>query len=310
MKKTLICICRGGLANRLKPLSSCYTLAKQANRNLAIIWKADSQCGATFSDLYQNPINNTTYKELFKADSIKLYTDQEKVIEYGFSECIRMIQEYESSPISRTAEAISDRHEVVVVYGNDYLSGTRGSELQAFFDWLKPTDEINHKIVKSIETFGINRNLVGVHARGSDFGYPVDFYLQRMWAERRKKPSTRFFVTSDTEEYEKRILREFPGTIINSKSAYAERRDSKVGWTTENIHRSGASVSEAIVDLHLLAATNFKIYNPYSSFAHVVNMMSHGIDERFTPPEKNLRQAVTKKLVNSIARMYKLVLGR
>lgn len=306
--KILICVCRGGLANRLKPLASCFALARRSGRALAIDWTADSHCQASFSELYQNEIGNVGFDWVQQAESLKLYADRNSVEEWNFTELVRIIEQHDFSQLSRACEIASDPHEAVVVYGNDFLEGVIASDLREFFDWLTPIQSIRERIGAVCADLGIGRSLVGVHARGSDFGASVESYLTRMRELRKRTPNVRFFVASDTEEFERAILREFPDTITNAKSAYVERRNPGDVWSTANINRSAASVAEAIVDMHLLAETDFRIYNPYSSFAHVVNFMSHGVIERFpssrVPPLREATRRFVSAAVKRIKRLF------
>lgn len=277
----IVCICRGGLANRLKPLASCHSFARETGRTLAVNWPADGHCGAAFSDLYGNPIREITFDTIFRARSLKLYADLPFVRGLGFAELLRMIEEFDSAPLSRTSEIPADSQELIVVYGNDYLEGVNPDFFHGFFESLQPVEKISRTIHLAREELGINREIIGVHARGTDFGSPVESYLRQMKEEKQRNPGARFFVCSDSLDYEQRILSEFPDTILHAKNAYAEKLDKTNGWSMENIKRSGGSVADAVVDMHLLAASDFRIYNPYSSFAHVVNLMAHGKIERF-----------------------------
>lgn len=304
----IVCVCRGGLANRLKPLAACFALAKRTGRELAINWSLDSHCQASFQDLYQNSIHSIGFEQVMESPSIKLYADRKAVETWSFTELSRIIAEYDFAPLSQTNEMLTDTQEMIVVYANDYLPEASATELKAFFDTLQPVNAIRVKIEQTCSALGINRSLTGVHARGSDFGAPVELYLQRMRDERQKKTNLRFFVSSDTREYEQRILREFPDTIVYEKAAYVERNDSGQDWSTANILRSAASVAEAIVDMHLLAATDFKIYSPYSSFAHVVNMMSNGNIQTFPAPSATNSIGLISRILRSFVRRTRKLL--
>jgi hypothetical protein len=302
----IICICRGGLANRLKPLASCYALARRTGRDLKISWAVDSHCQVRFSDLYKNTLENITFQELKSLSLIKLYADRETIEQWKIQELIEIMRNHDYSPLSLAREIPFDHHDTIAVYANDYLTDINPVEIKEFFDWLLPVGSIRRRIEERKIGLGISRDFVGVHARGSDFCFPVEAYMELMWHELRINPAVRFFVCSDTEEYEQRILHEFPTAITNPKIAYAERKDSATNWSTANICRSPESVAEAIVDMHLLAATDFKIYNPYSSFAHVVRMMSNGVVERFPAPDGAKRCWLPGRMFRFVMRCLKI----
>jgi hypothetical protein len=284
------------LANRLKPLSSCFALAKKTNRRIGINWSVDSHCGARFDQLYSNRVDDFSLDWLQNQKSISLYADKNIINNGWFKELNAIGEKFGIIPLAKAPQIISEQSDVVIIYHNDYLEGCTAGECKEFFDWLCPTRGISDKIAEAKKHLNLDKSFVGVHARGSDFGGSMNIYLELMRKEYAQNRQVKFFVCSDSREYEEGLAKEFPHTYSYKKRAYVSRLDEKDDWKSSNINRSSESVMEAVVDLYLLAATNFKIYNTYSSFAHVTNMMSSGIMERFPAAENQQGKSLVARL--------------
>ena len=290
--RILVCLGRGGLANRLKPLSSCYGLAKRVGRRLVVDWSVDNHCGASFADLYQNEIHHCVLDALLDEKSVSIYADARVIAGWNEPDLVEKIRKIGVKPLEKVHVIDRDRAKAIVVYASDYLPNSSPVECREFFSLLTNTREIESRLEEARARLSLSKEFVGVHARGSDFGGSVDWYLGEMHKFHQKCPARRFFVCSDSADYEARLLESFPGTLVNAKSAYVSKIESSTDWSSDNINRSLESVKDAVVDMHLLASTDFQIYNPYSTFAHVVGMLSTGALERLPKSPGILRRAL------------------
>jgi hypothetical protein len=236
--KLIVCVCRGGLANRLKPLASCFAVAQQTGRQLAINWTSDPHCHATFSELYDNKIKEVELESMIEANRCKLYADAKTIDKVRFEKLQRMRNVCDFSPIHKTSEIVNDNHDYIVVYGNDFFYGLNSSRLIAFFNWLQPIADIRHRIIEANKILCLDKEVVGVHARGTDSGVPIEYYLEKMRQEKSRNHSARFFVSSDCADYQSRIISEFPETLTNKKTAYVEKTTPNSIWATSAIERS------------------------------------------------------------------------
>src|ERR1035441_930524 len=142
----IINICRGGLGNRLKPLSSCFALSRKTNRKIGINWSVDAHCSARFDQLYATPMENFSLDWLQTRSSISLYADKAIMTNKWFKELIAIGEIFGIRPLAETSKIVSDKSEFIIVYGNDYLDSSTADECKEFFDWLTPTREINERI--------------------------------------------------------------------------------------------------------------------------------------------------------------------
>ena len=299
----IISICKGGLGNRLKSLSSCYAIAKKTGRMLGIVWETDLRCDAGFSYLFSNEIICSSLDWILSKNNISLYTNADWVKQY-YPNLFPIVKKYGCINLDKTSKIINDNNDLIVVYSNDYLNGCTAKECKAFFDWLTPINVIEEKLQKLQKHLQLDKTFVGVHARGTDYecgGVTVKTYLERMDAEYKKNKNVKFFVCSDSLEYETIIKNSFPQVYINKKENYVFKANNDSDWRN-NVQRPLESVQDALVDMYLLSKTNFKIYHPNSTFAHIVNMMSLGVLQR-NPVEK--RQSKYYKYFRTIKKIVK-----
>ncbi|OGI05962.1 MAG: hypothetical protein A2Y40_04240 [Candidatus Margulisbacteria bacterium GWF2_35_9] len=304
----IVNICKGGLGNRLKPLASCYALSKKTNRKLAIVWEPDMRCGAVFSHLFSNKIDVITLDQILSKKRISFYTHMDWIRTYS-PELLPIAKKSKIKPLETTVEIQSDKNELIVIYSNDYLAGPTADECKVFFDWLIPIKIIEEKRLFVETSLKLDKSFIGVHARGTDFeagGITVQTYIYKMNEEYKKNNTVKFFVCSDSLEYEMAIKNAFPLVYFNKKDNYVFKDNALTGWSN-NVQTPSESVQDALVDMILLSKTNFKIYHPNSTFAHIVNMLSSGMME--TNPTEAIKQKKAS-LYSIIKKFFNLLIYR
>lgn len=274
--KNIICYCSGGLGNRLKPIASCWAIANLTGRQLVVVWEPTLRCMAPFESLFSNTnIQFVRQYELTKfLPNARVYTpsdaaDYEMKLN-GFTGFFKLVQSIGSTPID-TRAIINDQTENIIVFSNTFLPDISiESHKSIFHYYLKINMEIIDKVNEFWKLSGLTTDFVGVHARGTDFedsGINVDYYLNTMSI----LSNSCFFVCSDSPMYEK-YIKEKDGRhiIIRSDKKYVSKQ--KEGSWSNNVYTPADSVQDSLVDLLLLARTDFRIYHPNSSFAHLVEM--------------------------------------
>lgn len=273
----LICYCAGGLGNRLRALSSCYSLSSITNRELCIIWEPALRCISRFKDLYSNDLNLMSKEELLNLQNYNLYGLHSSIYNElhlnGNPELIMMAQKQGFIDLSDYQNQLlvsSDSTDDVVIITNNFVAGADLSVEKNFLsNVLTPNQEILGKIQQEQQYLNLNKTVVGVHARGTDFNTPTSFYIDQMT----QIDTDKFFVCSDSLEVELEIKERFKEKIIlrNSKE-YVSKENPNASWD-DNVKTPLGSLKDAVVDMHLLAKTNFLVYNNLSTFSDIVRKM-------------------------------------
>lgn len=270
--KNIICYCSGGLGNRLKPLFSCYNIALLTNRKLIIVWEPTLRCLAPFSSIFDNAITRIPESDLPIIPSASLYMPNDAAeYEYKLNNLKGLYilhQQYGSKPIDTNA-IINDPSQNIVVFSNTTLPDISFQSMRDICQYhFKPSSTIVHKVNDFWNENKMTPDIVGVHARGTDFedsGVNADYYLNHMSV----LSNYSFFLCSDSKEYEDYIKSKDSRHIITrSNKIYVSKKNG--GSWSNNVYTPTESVQDSMVDLLLLSRTNFKIYHPNSSFAHLV----------------------------------------
>jgi hypothetical protein len=175
--------------------------------------------------------------------------------------------------LSETRNIIIDPSPNIIVYNNSFLDGYSFKEVIKEIHGLEPLDFLRKEIDEFASANGINRSVIGVHARGTDFepsGTNVNTYIEKM---RMIDNNLRFFVCSDSLEYEQAIEAEFRGRVIFRRKKSYVYKETNGSWQN-NVQTPKESVQDSLIDLYLLGRTNFKVFHPDSTFAHLAQILS------------------------------------
>ena len=74
--------CSGGMGNRLRPLSTCYTIHKTYDRQLGYCWQPSPGCQAKFNDLFikDDEWYDLSYDEITSLEDVSIYSEVEYII--------------------------------------------------------------------------------------------------------------------------------------------------------------------------------------------------------------------------------------
>lgn len=274
VQKRVICYCVGGLGNRLLPLAACAELARITGRQLAILWRdGDFRCQAAFNELFENRIAIVSDEDLERIGACTIYADP-KAVAYeaelnkksALADLVRRC-----GANDRNALRLKDDAQDVIVYHNNLLPTVDEQASYNFLQLLKPVPALQDRIDTFAQALRIDRSVMGVHARGTDFNVGVERYAEKIRAALEKRPDQRFLVCSDDPGYENHLKALFPDhVIVRPKQDHVRPANPTASWA-HNTLTSKAAVQEAIVDIYLLARTDFKIFHAGSSFAQLVH---------------------------------------
>lgn len=267
----IINYCSGGLGNRLKPLSSCYAMTQLTGRKLGVLWKPTMRCQTNFHDLFKNDIELFDNDSLADLTSVEIYSERPYIVHdanlNNMRGLLKLSGQYNVRSLTETRYITKCQQENIIVYSNDYLDGCPKDYEREYLKSLEPLDFIQEEIGKFCLENDISKKVTGVHVRGTDFesgGSILPSVISQM-----DQIEGRFFVCSDSLEYETALQQRFGDRVIfRKKSSYVYKANPGEGWTN-NVQTPKESVQESLIDLYILSATNFKIYNPNSTFAHI-----------------------------------------
>jgi hypothetical protein len=227
---------------------------------------------APFNSLFSNIIPHIEEKSLSTLTNVKVFcpdgaADYESNLNniYGLRDLARRV----GTSLLDTRAIINDQTENIIVFSNTVLPDISIQSHKNFFIYFL---KVNKDIIDKVDAFWkeskLHKDFIWVHARGTDFedsGINADYYLSAMGI----MSGVDFFVCSDSKEYEQYIKeKEFRNVVIRSDKKYVSK--NKDGIWSNNVYTPTDSVQDSLIDLLLLARTNFQIYHPNSSFAHLV----------------------------------------
>ena len=275
--KTVINYTTGGLGNRLRPLSSAYAAAKESGRTLCQYWDSKTTNGslAKFNELFENDIKELSSEDLDNLKSYKIYSEISIInrlsSKYGCHDLRHLAGKGIGSMSPRGSYTPNDSEDNIIFYCNNFIPNTNREFCHEFIKSLRPIPLIQDKIDKETVELGLDKNVIGVHARGTDFNVDVGYYINQM---RDYGGSAKFFLSTDDLEYEKEICSTFKDRVITRQGrAHITKENEEEGWEY-NFVISKEKSQDAIVDMYLLAKTDIQIYHPESTFCEIAKILS------------------------------------
>lgn len=278
--KGIIVYCTSGLGNRLRSLSSSAVIAKETGRRLRVYWDnlIPNGCLAKLEDLFENEIEQITLEEMIQLEDCQVCCDKYDADreDWHFKNPTLKILTDKYGALGKDGFNYNLEGKNIVVFNNNFLSGVDRVKSNIWIGKLIPKKEINNKINTIAEELGLNKNVIGVHARGSDFGTTIDYYLPKISEILAKDSSKMFFISTEDKTFEDRIIHDFPNNVIyRVKDNYISKDNKDLAWNNYNsfsITKNHAQ--EAIEDMFLLAKTDIQIFHPVSTFCEIAKIIS------------------------------------
>jgi len=274
--RTVINYTTGGLGNRLRPLSSAYAAAKETGRMLCQYWDSKTTNGtlAKFNELFENDIKELSSEDLEKLESCKVYSEISIInrlsSKYGCHDLRHLVGRGQRLS-SRKSYTPNDSEDNIIFYCNNFIPNTNRDFCHEFIRSLRPIPIIQEKIDKETVELGLNKNVIGVHARGTDFNVDVGYYINQM---RDYGSSVTFFLSTDDVKYEKEICSIFKERVITRQGRAHLTKENEEGAWEYNFVISKEKSQDSIVDMYLLAKTDIQIYHPASTFSEIAKVLS------------------------------------
>lgn len=269
----LICYASGGLGNRLLPLSSSCELAVLLSRIVATVWNKTDSCHASFKSLFKSDIIEIDLKSIDLND-VSIYSNPSYIIDdyklNGNSDLFELYSKVGSTPLSNLYDVFNDKKKYIIIYDNHFFLNL--TNFTSFIKRLTINDSIIDEISFFKNLYCLDETVFGIHARGTDFvEEKLEKYIMIIQDLIKKDSNVKILFCSDNHNWERSIGKKFSNNvIIRKKSDHIRKNNIFFNWAN-NIFRSERSVIEGIIDIYLLASTNFVAYNKQSTFAQIVN---------------------------------------
>ncbi|MBI96842.1 hypothetical protein CL656_06840 [bacterium] len=256
LNKNILCICEGGLANRIAHLNSCSVLSKELNRNLFVLWERNRRCNINLSDLTNKfytlgNIENLTETNIYGSresidTSIRLY--KSALLKHLYKISRFNIKEFDFTIFNNSQEFICTSSNWFLP---DYLARKYEVDLSLdqFFSSTNPI--INNTVNKLTSKLNI-RDLNGYHVRLTDFA--VNKSNQDKLFSKIKEIDKPTFLVSDDRSFLEKSSEMNPKIIVRIASDYPKKNNQFTGWR-DNIYTSPTATIEGIIDMILLSRT-------------------------------------------------------
>ena len=274
----------GGLGNRLRPLSSAYAISKTTGRGLYQFWdsKTTNGCLAKFDELFENKIDIIDEDDLSNITNGSIYSSYDAILrlstKYSLNDLKGIVDN--EKVVIKSQDSFnyfdSENDGDIVIYCNNFIPNTNRDLCHEFIQNLTPISILRDKIEFETKSLGLNKNVIGVHARGTDFNSDIDFYVRRI-SERivNSSDDTKFFISTDDQEFDKILKSRFNEKIITRQDRLHLNKINENSEWDYNFIITKEKSQDSVVDLFLLSKTNIEIYDPRSTFCEIAQIISN-----------------------------------
>lgn len=250
----------GGLGNRLRAIHSAVRLSEVTGHSLVIRWVKKKGMMCLYKDLFAHSdhftVKDTKRNLVSRGASIILparLNDFIRRVRFDLVLDNREVQNVLKSK-AEIQELVEGMEKIFIKTHHFFFEGENGFYAPA------PSEEILSRVEEIVQQF--HENTVGVHIRSTD-NYkskemsPISLFLNRMEKELAHSPNTLFYLSTDSDESRKMLLKHFGSKKIIFQPNIELSRDSRAG------------IKDAYVDMLCLSRTRM-IYGSYwSSFSAV-----------------------------------------
>lgn len=274
--KSIIIICDGGLANRIRPIFSGLALASRlglSDRSLKIFWKPTSVCEAELADILN--LNLNCIDSIHDTDLGEVgYFAREGCVKNAINlfertEILDLELRYERRQIENPANVQkillsgATTYDTLILFDNQPLE--LGDDFKNLYieklGALRFSDSVESEAKHFIEFNELGEHTPAVHARSTDFNLSYRFYAKKMY----QLSEIKFFFTSDSAVFEQSAKKDFTLAVLREKK-YPSHRSGFFGFGADIVRRRD-DVIDAAIDLRILSSLDLKIYHPGSTYA-------------------------------------------
>ena len=272
----LIFYCSGGLGTRLSPFLNIKNIF---DYNIKLVWPKTMRLMCDFQDIFENKnIGSLSFTELDNLVDVENFHGSEGGLiasEYEFKiNSIDSLLNLSRRSFPKPIDLFNINnlsHQNTIVFFNDLIGHVDKETVKENFFKLKPKKEIIDKINDLQSYLEINKDTVGIHARGTDFiNEKLESYFPIIDEELRN--GNDIFFCSDDPDWEKNIIVKYPMIKVRPQKNNVYKSDINSNYSCNVVTPLDATI-DAYIDMVLLSKSNFKHFNPKSSFARLVNII-------------------------------------
>jgi hypothetical protein len=253
-----------GLGNRLRIMATSIKLAREGNKQLRIYWNRNFELNAPFDKLFEYPLNISVKPIPLK---YKIWIQMRRFSSklFGFENWYLSLFKFDLIFLDKLVTDILNKSldlqkevnnaKKILICSCEEVNYCDLPDYQLF----KPVAAIQKEIDNHVLQF--KATTIGIHIRATDHttaikNSPFHLFENKIEEELRLNNDTTFFVATDNEDYQNKLLQKFGSEkILFHKKVF--RRDQSQG------------IKDAVVDLFCLSKTS-KIYGSYySSFSYI-----------------------------------------
>lgn len=273
---TVYALCHGGLGNRLHCLNTSLAISKILDTRLVVCWPVTHECGINFRDVFDTDIDEIQAEDIRPTGGyVRIGLIPKHITDYP--------QFNQNVPILLISLTTSDRFMMSFRNVDVYFSDHRDRPLSAMKEFLE-TFRFKESCISRVEEFiKVNNPFATLHVRGTDVPFAeeeIDFLkttdIQHMIL-RKGKIQGNLFICSDEKKYEDELVSYYHHSVVRQNKTYPSKRDASLPFLTDtgeyNIMRTSQDVTEAIIDMLIMARTSQIYGSTYSSlalFAHFI----------------------------------------
>lgn len=296
VSKKLICLTRGLLSNRLKSLASAWVLSKQINRSLYVEWPYHEQV-LDLDMIFMSNFNKFEFSDRFFPSDLSgnaiFYSNIETIKIYE-PRLLSLVKSTKFREINKFENFDSNENNMYI-FLSDFYPNIKAEKLQEFFYHNKFGFLLERELLSFFEIHKLNENTISVHMRGNDFPCKEINLLWYYYKMKTKVGDNAFFLATDDDSFANFIKARFPKCILSN---FQDQFELSKGDHNLKNNLNG------LFDQLILSHTNLKIFDRYSTFAHIALLFSKKMV--FKNPNVNFFSKIRAGFKYQINRLIKL----
>lgn len=237
-----------GLCNRMNAIICGLSVNEETAAEIDILWPVTHDCNINFSEIFKNidregirlkRLRNPLYTPALRRNLFipKLLR---KLIRGPFDAVLDG-----SSTTGISSSQLIEGHNHLLIHSCNRFC--LHPELKNIGNIFHPTDEIEERIERVLDTFG--KRTLGMHIRRTDNSVsiknsPIKLFEEVIEKEIAKEPDTKFYIATDDASTASYLYIKYPNNVLPPQKDKILKRGSKEG------------MKQAVVDLYSLARTS------------------------------------------------------